>query len=134
MSLRYVPGTIRDTKRAEVILHVMLFSMLSRISAHVGIAQCSWPPCCRSKWTIAFGCGLVAWVCLTAPGAPPLLSPLWPTTLVVCGAYFLASAAITVPEAVVETVLQSYCEDVLHSAASKEDAKSGATQAAVGPT
>ena len=66
--------------------------------------------CALAKWTVAFACGLVGWLCLTAPGAPPTLTPLWPAVVITLGSYMLASAAVSVPEAAVEAVLQSYCE------------------------
>ena len=68
------------------------------------------------KWVVAGGCGLGG--ALTIGAAPPsqLLWPLWPTLVIVVGAYLIAAAAFTVAEAASEAVVQCYCEEVLQTA------------------
>ena len=68
------------------------------------------------KWVVAGGCGLGG--ALTIGAAPPsqLLWPLWPTLVIVAGAYLIAAAAFTVAEAASEAVVQCYCEEALQTA------------------
>ena len=68
------------------------------------------------KWVVAGGCGLGG--ALTIGAAPPsqLLWPLWPTLVIVVGAYLIAAAAFTVAEAASEAVVQCYCEEALQTA------------------
>ena len=68
------------------------------------------------KWVVAGGCGLGG--ALTIGAAPPsqLLWPLWPTLVIVAGAYLIAAAAFTVAEAASEAVVQCYCEEALQAA------------------
>jgi hypothetical protein len=64
-----------------------------------------------AKGAIAGGCSLVGWMWLTDPGAPPLLTSLWPLLLLLLGCYAMASAGISLYQAAVETTLQCYCEE-----------------------
>ena len=64
------------------------------------------------KWTVAAGVGLTGWLCLTAAEAKPLLSPIWPTAIIIEGSLALVSAALAVHEAALEAVVQSYIEEV----------------------
>ena len=74
------------------------------------------------KWTISLGCALVGWLCLTNAEAPLLLSPLWPAAIILEGSFALASAALSVHEAALEAVLQSYCAEMrLEAAAAAAD-------------
>ena len=76
------------------------------------------------KWTIAFGVALIGWACLTATDASPLLSPLWPSAIILEGSFALASAALSVHEAALEALLQCYASE----AADAADAPSGDQQ------
>lgn len=78
------------------------------------------------RWSVAFGSSLVGWLCVTSPAAPPVLSPLWPSLLILLGSFAAASAVIGVLEAAVEATLQCYCEEVaLLSAAAPTKAPAG---------
>ena len=74
------------------------------------------------KWTISLLCALVGWLCLTADAAPPLLSPLWPAAIVLEGSLALVSAALSVHEAALEAVLQSYIVEAAANAKRAKDA------------
>ena len=89
------------------------------------------------KWCIALGIALVGWLCLTDDEAPLLLSPLWPTAIVLEGSYVLISAAIAVHEAALEAVLQSYCTEASATAiraTAAADASAAATKQANTPS
>jgi len=64
------------------------------------------------KWTIAGGVALVGWLCLTSDQAEPLMSPIWPTAIILEGSMALVSAALATHEAALEALLQCYAEEM----------------------
>jgi len=73
---------------------------------------------------VAFGVALVGWLCLTAPEALPLLSPIWPTAIILEGSLALVSVAVAVHEAALEAILQCYCAEA--AAAAQQQSANGA--------
>jgi len=79
-----------------------------------------------AKWSLAFGCSLVGWVCLTAPSAPPLVTPLWPAFVILVGSALIGSVGFTVVDAATEATLQCYAAElVARKATSQHFAKHG---------
>lgn len=82
------------------------------------------------KWTIAGGVAFVGWLCLTSSDAQPLMSPIWPTAIILEGSLALASAALAVHEAALEALLQAYADELATSPASAAAAPAAATPVA----